>query len=172
LPARLRRRCPLVTLLCDMFLMRHAKTKSLPPSSRLARGRPVPRRSRIRERSPDRCGKGNGPAAAAHRRRGDGFGRCEVLPCASRISGKGRPSCTTCRRCKNSVARDLVGRPARPVQRIRLNPGGSKHSRRMLGLVGDAAMIIDPLPMKRMIAITIRPGATTAAASARPHARF
>ena len=34
-------------------------------------------------------------------------------PCASRISGKGRPSCTICRRCRNSAARASAGRPAR-----------------------------------------------------------
>ena len=33
------------------------------------------------------------------------------LSCASRISGKGRPNCTTYRRCRNSAARDF-GWPA------------------------------------------------------------
>ena len=35
------------------------------------------------------------------------------LPCVSRISGKDHPSCTICRRCRNSAARDSAGRPAR-----------------------------------------------------------
>ena len=35
------------------------------------------------------------------------------LPCASRISGRGRPSCTICLPCRNYAARGSVGRPAR-----------------------------------------------------------
>jgi DNA topoisomerase-3 len=35
------------------------------------------------------------------------------LPCASRTSGRGRPSCTICRPCRNYAAHASAGRPAR-----------------------------------------------------------
>ena len=50
--------------------------------------------------------------AAGHRQCGSRASRAR-LPCASRISGKGHPSCTICRRCRNYAARASAGRPAR-----------------------------------------------------------
>src|ERR1700724_902616 len=41
------------------------------------------------------------------------------LPCASRISGKGHPSCMICRRCRNSADRVSAGQPAKRSKWLR-----------------------------------------------------
>ena len=38
------------------------------------------------------------------------------MACASKKSGKGRPSCTICLRCRNSAARASAGRPAKTLE--------------------------------------------------------